>query len=84
MRTPALLLTTLLLSAPAFAQGGNVAVRAGKLMKADGSILENGSMVIENGRISALGGADLEIPFDVLPRHLRKQDLLGCHAQKIL
>ncbi|MCP4092962.1 MAG: hypothetical protein GY747_05870 [Planctomycetes bacterium] len=66
MRTPALLLTTLLLSAPAFAQGGNVAVRAGKLMKADGSILENGTMVIENGRISALGGADLEIPFDVL------------------
>ncbi|MCP4771544.1 MAG: hypothetical protein GY879_09060 [Planctomycetes bacterium] len=35
-------------------------------MKADGSILENGTMVIENGRISALGGADLEIPFDVL------------------
>jgi imidazolonepropionase-like amidohydrolase len=66
MRTPALLLTTLLLSAPAFAQGGNVAVRAGKLMKADGSILENGTMVIENGRITALGGADLEIPFDVL------------------
>ena len=66
MRTPALLLTTLLLSAPAFAQGGNVAVRAGKLMKADGSILENGTMVIQNGRISALGGADLEIPFDVL------------------
>ena len=66
MRTPALLLTTLLLSAPAFAQGGNVAVRAGKLMKADGSIIENGTMVIENGRISSLGGADLEIPFDVL------------------
>jgi len=69
MRTPALLLTTLLLSAPAFAQGGNIAVRAGKLMKADGSILENGTMVIENGRISAIsepGGAELEIPFDVL------------------
>jgi len=66
MRTPALLLTTLLLSAPAFAQGGNVAVRAGKLMKADGSIIENGTMIVENGRISSLGGADIEIPFDVI------------------
>jgi imidazolonepropionase-like amidohydrolase len=43
-----------------------VAVRAGKLMKADGTVVENGTMVIRNGRISALGGADLEIPFDVL------------------
>ena len=35
-------------------------------MKADGTVIENGTMVIENGRITAMGGPDLEIPFDVI------------------
>lgn len=66
MRNATLLLASVLLSAPAFAQGGSIAVRGGKIMKADGSVIDGGTMVIENGRISSLGDADLEIPFDVI------------------
>ena len=66
MRNATLLLASVLLSAPAFAQGGSIAVRAGKIMKADGSVIDGGTLVIENGRISSLGGADLEVPFDVI------------------
>ncbi|MBC8370980.1 MAG: amidohydrolase family protein [Planctomycetes bacterium] len=64
------LLTTLLVSscfiASAAAQSGSVAVRASKIMRADGSVIEQGTMVIENGRITAIGDSELEIPFDVL------------------
>lgn len=66
MRNATLLLASVLLSTSAFAQGGSIAVRAGKIMKADGSVIDGGTMVIENGRISSLGGADLEVPFDVI------------------
>lgn len=66
MRNATLLFASVLLSAPAFAQGGSVAVRGGKIMMADGSVVEGGTLVIENGRISAVGDGDLEIPFDVL------------------
>jgi imidazolonepropionase-like amidohydrolase len=64
------LLTTLLVSscfiASAAAQSGSVAIRAAKIMRADGSVIEQGTMVIENGRITAIGGSEIEIPFDVL------------------
>jgi len=65
MRTLAFLLP-LLVAAPAFAQDGSVAVRAGTVMLPDGSTLENGTVVVQGGRITAVGGADLEIPFDVV------------------
>jgi len=39
-------------------------------MHADGSVVENGTVVIENGRITAVGGADLEIPFDVILKEM--------------
>jgi imidazolonepropionase-like amidohydrolase len=64
------LLTTLLVSscfvASAAAQSGSVAVKAAKIMRADGSVIEQGTLVIENGRITAIGGSDTEVPFDVL------------------
>ena len=64
------LLTTLLVSscfvASAAAQSGSVAVKAAKIMRADGSVIEQGTLVIENGRITSIGGSDVEVPFDVL------------------
>ena len=64
------LLTTLLVSscfvASAAAQSGSVAIKAAQIMRADGSVIEQGTMVIENGRITAIGGSDVEVPFDVL------------------
>jgi imidazolonepropionase-like amidohydrolase len=55
-----------LLAAPALAQDGAVAVRAGKVIAGPGQIIENGTVIVQNGRIVAVGGADLEVPFDVL------------------
>ena len=55
-----------LLAAPAVAQDGAVAVRAGKVITGPGQVIENGTVVVQNGRIVAVGGADLEVPFDVL------------------
>jgi imidazolonepropionase-like amidohydrolase len=57
-----------LLAAPALAQDGAVAVRAGKVIAGPGQIIENGTVIVQNGRIVAVGGADLEVPFDVLLR----------------
>jgi imidazolonepropionase-like amidohydrolase len=57
-----------MVSTPAFAQQGSIAIRAGKVMTAPGQVIENGTVVVENGRIVAVGGADLEIPFDTLLR----------------
>nr|MBC8370284.1 hypothetical protein [Planctomycetota bacterium] len=57
------LLTTLLVSscfvASAAAQSGSVAVKAAQIMRADGSVIEQGTMVIENGRITAIGDSDV-------------------------
>jgi imidazolonepropionase-like amidohydrolase len=55
-----------LLAAPAIAQDGAVAVRAGKVVTAPGQVIEQGTVIVQNGRIVAVGGPDLEIPFDVL------------------
>lgn len=55
-----------LLAAPVVAQDGAVAVRAGKVITGPGQVIENGTVVVQNGRIVAVGGADLEVPFDVL------------------
>lgn len=68
MRYQALLPTLLLLAAPLAAQNGSIAIRAGKLITNDGQILENGTVLVQDGRIVAVGGADLELPFDVLLR----------------
>jgi imidazolonepropionase-like amidohydrolase len=57
-----------MVSTPAFAQQGNIAIRAGKVITSPGHVIENGTVVVENGRIIAVGGADLEIPFDTLLR----------------
>ncbi len=66
MKTPTLLLTLLpILAVAAPAQEGNVAVRAGRLLTPDG-VIENGTLVIRGGVIEAVGGPDLEVPFDVL------------------
>lgn len=53
----------------AFAQEGNIAVRAGQLLTPDG-VIENGTLVIRGGVIEAVGGPDTEVPFDVLLREL--------------
>jgi imidazolonepropionase-like amidohydrolase len=66
MRIASPLLALLLTSAALAAQDGSVAVRVGKAALADGTIVENATLVIQDGRVTALGGADLEVPFDVL------------------
>ena len=66
MRTALLILISVWLLAPAPAQQGSVAVRAGQLITGDGSVIENGTVVIVNGKIQSVGGPELEIPFDVL------------------
>lgn len=58
-------LLPLLLTASATAQDGSVAVRAGTVMLADGTTIENGTVVVQDGRITAIG-VDVEIPFDVI------------------
>ncbi|HEX9793064.1 MAG TPA: amidohydrolase family protein [Planctomycetota bacterium] len=47
-------------------QSGDVAVRAGRVILADGREIENGTVLVRGGKITAVGGADLEIPFDVV------------------
>ncbi len=50
--------------APAFA-GEKYAIKAGRIMTAPGSELENGVIVMEGGRITAVGKADeVEVPWD--------------------
>ncbi len=66
MRIPALLLSVPALAAALPAQDGAIAIRAGKAVLADGSTLENVTLVVQDGRIAVFGGADVEIPFDVL------------------
>lgn len=68
MRSSFLLFPVLLLSLTGFssAQEGSVAFRVGTLITMDGSTHSPGTVVVEQGRITAIGGADLEIPFDVL------------------
>jgi imidazolonepropionase-like amidohydrolase len=65
---PALLLAAPLAAGPAAAQEGNIAVRAGKVITAPGNVIENGIVVVQDGRIVAVGGPDLEVPFDTMLR----------------
>lgn len=66
MRTFAPLLTLPLLAAALPAQDGSIAIRAGKAVLPDGSTLENVTLVVQDGRITAFGAGELEVPFDVL------------------
>ncbi len=66
MRTFAPLLTLPLLAAALPGQDGSIAVRAGKAVLADGSVLENVTLVVQNGRVTAFGAGEVEVPFDVL------------------
>lgn len=70
MRTPIAILSFIALCAPLAAQDGSIAVRAGKAVLPDGSVIENPTLIVQDGRITAFGGADLEIPFDVLLKEL--------------
>mgnify|MGYP001612454495 CR=1 FL=1 len=70
MRLPATLLFLSALAAPLGAQDGSIAVRVGKAVLADGQVIENPTLIVQDGRIVAFGGADLEIPFDVLLKEL--------------
>ncbi len=70
-KAPILILSAALLappgaSAPAGAQqGGKLAIKAGRILpKPDAPAIEDGVIVIESGRITAVGGADTEIPWD--------------------
>lgn len=56
IRNAAMLALLTLASAPALAQ--DIAVRAGKLYTAPGEMIEDGVVVIEDGKISAVGPAD--------------------------
>ncbi|KAA3604928.1 MAG: hypothetical protein DWQ01_20200 [Planctomycetota bacterium] len=63
----ALLASFLLLAPGSLAQEGSIAIRAGRVMTNDGATLENGTILVVNGRIQAVGAADkVELPFDVL------------------
>lgn len=66
MRFASPLFALLLTPAALAAQDGSVAVRAGKAALPDGTVRENVTLVIQDGRVTALGGADQEVPFDVL------------------
>ena len=50
--------------ATASATDGKVAIRAGKIITMNGPDIENGVIVIDGGRITAVG-ADVEVPWDV-------------------
>jgi imidazolonepropionase-like amidohydrolase len=64
-RSASLLGCAVLLAAPALAQSGKLAIKAGKILPAPGApAIENGVIVIENGRITAVGDADTKIPWD--------------------
>ena len=70
MRLPSVFLSLFALAAPLAAQDGSIAVRAGKAALPDGSIVENATLIVQDGRVTAFGGAELEIPFDVLLKEL--------------
>ncbi len=70
MRPFALILSLFTLTASLAAQDGSIAVRAGKAVLPDGSIVENPTLIIQDGRITAFGGAEVEVPFDVLLKEL--------------
>lgn len=57
----AALAATTLLTAPALAGDGNLVIRAGKILTMTGEVIENGTIVISNGRIQAIG-TDVEAP----------------------
>jgi imidazolonepropionase-like amidohydrolase len=66
-RTATLLLSAALLAtgAAALPQSGKLAIKAGKILPKPGApAIEGGVIVIDNGRITAVGGADTEIPWD--------------------
>lgn len=66
MRKILLLLISFSVTDLLIAQSGSIAVRAGKLMRADGSVINQGTLVVEGGRIVAMGDESVEVPFDVL------------------
>jgi imidazolonepropionase-like amidohydrolase len=70
MRQPFVFLSLFALTAPLAAQDGSIAVRVGKAALPDGSIVENATLIVQDGRVTAFGGAELEIPFDVLLKEL--------------
>ncbi len=61
-----ILIPFVLLAAAAFAQSGDkaetIALRGGKLLTVSHGTIENGVLVMHNGRISAIGGANTAIP----------------------
>ncbi|HYX53702.1 MAG TPA: amidohydrolase family protein [Candidatus Limnocylindrales bacterium] len=61
-----ILIPFVLLAAIAFAQSGEksetIALRGGKLLTVSHGTIENGVLVMQNGRISAIGGANTAIP----------------------
>jgi len=61
-----LLLAALSLAPPLAAQGGSVAVRAGRIFLAPGQTIDDGTLLIRAGRVAAVGDDKLEIPFDLL------------------
>ncbi len=69
MRIP-ILSSLILLLAPTSSllaqEEGSVAFRVGTLLTMDGHEYSPGTVIVEHGRITAVGGGDLEIPFDVL------------------
>jgi imidazolonepropionase-like amidohydrolase len=60
------LVAVVLLAAAAFAQSGEksevIALRGGKLLTVSHGTIEHGVLVMQNGRISAIGGANTAIP----------------------
>ncbi|MFQ5748042.1 MAG: amidohydrolase family protein, partial [Planctomycetota bacterium] len=63
MNLKALLLAVLLLAAPAASAQQPVAIRAGRVITENGRAIENGTVLVRDGRIEKLGGGDLKIPF---------------------
>lgn len=61
------LLLALFLSAAPVAAQQSIAIKAGKVVTAPGQSIENGIVVVRNGRIEAIG-ADIEVPFDIILR----------------
>ncbi len=67
MRPLSLLLCSLALTAAAPAQQGSIAVRVGKAFLPDGSVVQDATLVVRDGRVAAFGpAADVEVPFDVV------------------
>src|SRR5271163_998084 len=60
-----LLLLILILSAPAFTQDSPVALKGGKLLTVAHGVIENGVIVMQGGKITAVGAASsVNIPAD--------------------